>query len=97
MNVSASIPATVQIRRSRLLGLAVAIAVAAAAVTWAVLAFATDTGSTAAVVETASPTLSAEKQGYLDMLPIPPAPLTGFSVVSSLTPAERSVGHYPAC
>ena len=45
MSVSASIPATVQIRRGRLLGLVAGVAVLAAAVTWVVLTFAVDAGS----------------------------------------------------
>jgi hypothetical protein len=46
MSVSASIPATVQIRRSHLLGLIGIVAVLAAAVTWVVLALVFDTGGT---------------------------------------------------
>jgi hypothetical protein len=42
MSTSASIPATVQIRRSRLLGLIAAVAALAAAVTWLVLALVFD-------------------------------------------------------
>ncbi len=45
MSVSASIPATVQIRRGHLLGLIGAVAALAACVTWAVGAFAFDTGT----------------------------------------------------
>ena len=41
MTVSPSIPATIEIRRSRLFGGALAVAAAAAAVTWGLLAFAT--------------------------------------------------------
>jgi hypothetical protein len=53
MTVSASIPPTIQMRRSRLLGLLAAIAAVAAAITWAVLAFAATTGT-----ETATATQS---------------------------------------
>ena len=42
MNVSASIPATVEIRRNRLLGLIVAVAALAATITYVVFAFAFD-------------------------------------------------------
>jgi hypothetical protein len=49
MSVSASIPATVQIRRSHLLGLIGVAAALAACVTWAVTAFAFDTGTSGAV------------------------------------------------
>ena len=45
MSVSASIPATVQIRRGHLLGLIGGVAALAACVTWAVGAFAFDTGT----------------------------------------------------
>jgi hypothetical protein len=49
MSVSASIPATVQIRRGHLLGLIGVVAALAACVTWAVTAFAFDTGTSGAV------------------------------------------------
>ena len=45
MNVSATIPATVQIRRSRFLGLIAGVAAVAAATTWAVLTFGVNSGS----------------------------------------------------
>ena len=45
MNTSVSIPATVQIKRGRLVGLVAGAAVLAAAVTWVVLTFAVDAGS----------------------------------------------------
>jgi hypothetical protein len=45
MSVSAYIPPTIQMRRSRLLGLLAAVAAVAAAITWAVAAFATNTGT----------------------------------------------------
>ena len=45
MNVSTTIPPTVQIGRGRLLSLMGAVAVLAAAVTWALLVFAVDTGT----------------------------------------------------
>ena len=53
MSVSASIPATVQIRRGHLLGLIGVVAALAACVTWAVTAFAFDTGTSGAGVELA--------------------------------------------
>jgi len=49
MSVSASIPATVQIRRTHLLGLIGVAAALAACVTWAVTAFAFDTGTSGAM------------------------------------------------
>jgi hypothetical protein len=48
MSVSASIPATVQLRRGHLVGLIGAVAALAACVTWAVTAFAFDTGTSGA-------------------------------------------------
>ena len=45
MNVATTIPPTVEIKRTRLLGVIVAVAAVAAAVTWAVTAFAVDNGS----------------------------------------------------
>ncbi len=48
MNVSASIPATVEIRRNRLLGLLVAVAAVAATITYVVFAFAFDGGASTA-------------------------------------------------
>jgi Nickel responsive protein SCO4226-like len=64
MNVSATIPATVQIRRSRLLGLIGGVAAVAAAVTWAVLAFGVDSGSSKGQA-------SAQPQPTEYSLPIP--------------------------
>ena len=49
MSASTSIPATVQIRRGRLVGLVALAAALAAAITWVVIAFAFDGGSTKAV------------------------------------------------
>ena len=55
MSVSASIPATVQIRRDHLLGLIGAVAALAACVTWVVTAFAFDTGTSGAVSSSRRP------------------------------------------
>lgn len=55
MSVSASIPATVQIRRSHLLGLVVLVAALSATVTWAALALDTRGTAEAAAVEHARP------------------------------------------
>jgi len=54
MSVSASIPATVQIRRSHLLGLIGVAAALAACVTWVVTAVAFDDGTSGAVSRSAS-------------------------------------------
>ena len=48
MNVSTTIPTTVQIRRGHLIGLIVAAAALAAAITWLLVAFAFDAGATPA-------------------------------------------------
>jgi hypothetical protein len=45
MTTSTAIPTTIQIRRSRLLGLLAAVAILTAAITWALSAFALDDGS----------------------------------------------------
>jgi hypothetical protein len=58
MSVSASIPATVQIRRGHLLGLIGLAAALAACVTWAVTAVAFDDGTSGAVSRSASPSAS---------------------------------------
>jgi hypothetical protein len=70
MHVSATIPATVQIRRSRLLGLIAGVAAVAAASTWAVLTFAVDTGSSQAQV-------AAQPRQASYSLPIPSTAVTG--------------------
>ena len=46
MNVSTTIPTTVQIRRGHLIGLIVAAAALAAAITWLLVAVAFDSGAT---------------------------------------------------
>ena len=106
MNVSATIPATVQIRRSRLLGLIGAIAVLAAAITWIVLTFAVDTGSEEAQASaTGVPvTLAPSEQSVAFYLfgasdSLTPAQLESVrqylsGAATALTPAERSVGFY---
>ena len=59
MSVSALIPATVQIRRDHLLGLIGAVAALAACITWAVTAFAFDTGASGAVSSSQATATSA--------------------------------------
>ena len=48
MTMSTSVPATIEMRRSRLLGLIAMVAVVAAGITWALVTFAGDTGTGAA-------------------------------------------------
>lgn len=69
MNVSTTIPQTVQIRRSRLLGLVAGAAVLASAITWAVLALVGDTGGQAQSGVAAQSDLVSSPipmSGYLD-------------------------------
>ena len=64
MTVSPSIPATIEIKRSRLFGGAVAVAAIAAAVTWALLTFATGSASTVSNELMAAPSVQlAESYG----------------------------------
>jgi len=89
MSVSASIPATVQIRRTRLLGLIALVAALAAATTWLVIEFAADTGgsNTSSVARSV---LTRQDVAALDMQRPKPA-----KVAVSMTPAEqRSIGYY---
>jgi hypothetical protein len=80
MSVSQSIPATVEIRRGRFIGLAAAIAVVTAAVTWIVLAYAFDNGSSN----------SASRSGQTVLVSGPSAAQDASRVPSimSLTPAR---------
>jgi hypothetical protein len=104
MNVSTTIPASVQIGRGRLLGLIGGVAVLAAAITWIVFAFAVDTGSEEArasstgVPVTLAPT--EQSVGFCSGVRLArsrPAQsvrqyLSG--TATALTPAEQSVGFY---
>jgi hypothetical protein len=93
MNVSATIPPTVQIRRSRLVGLLGGVAAVAAAATWAVLAFGTDSGSGQTQTSVAAPIVASSPipmTGYLDgitthptvvedpLMTSSPIPMTGY-------------------
>jgi hypothetical protein len=55
VNVSTTIPTTVQIRRGQLIGLLVAAAALAAAITWLLVGFAFDSGATQAQQSTSQP------------------------------------------
>jgi ribosome modulation factor len=89
MNVLASIPATVQIRRSRLLALIGVVAAIAAAMTWVALAFALGmagerplAGPSGALASSEKGALGAQRE-------------TRRSALDPLTPAERrSIGYY---
>jgi len=86
MNASTAIPRTVHIGRGRLLSLMGAVAVLAAAVTWALLVFALGAGyvSTAGVTDRG---VAAGKAALDSHGP-------GVGVVGSLTPTEQSVSYY---
>jgi hypothetical protein len=71
MSTYPSIPATVEIRRGRLIGLVVAVAVLAAAVTWILVAVAFDGGSPTTSA-TAAPTI----RGYMSTFGTHPAVVT---------------------
>jgi hypothetical protein len=83
MSVSASIPATVHIRRSRLAGLIAAVAALTAAVTWSVLALAFDgeSGGSTSAAPTSEVTVSS---AAADARRIPS--------IMALTPARLAAG-----
>ena len=80
MNVSASIPATVEIRRNRLLGLIVAVAALAAAITYGVFAFAFDGGASTAAPSARTGASAPVSSAAQDALSVPS--------VMSMTPAQ---------
>jgi hypothetical protein len=106
MSTSVSIPATVHIKRSRLVGLVAGVAVLAAAVTWVVLTFAVDVGS--ATRQAAPPAVGASLTpaersigSYLfgassGLTPSQLQTVRNFQAGASipLTSAEQSVGSY---
>lgn len=75
MNISTPIPTTIQLRRSRLVGLMAAVAALAAAITWALLIFAVDRGAEqaapAATTGADAPSLSTREyvEGIAAMTP----------------------------
>jgi len=79
MSASTTIPATVQIRRSRLVGLIGLVATLAAVVTWGLVAFAFDNGSSNAV-PAGKPSVSSSK------------PLSMQDAIMALTPAQVAAG-----
>jgi hypothetical protein len=107
MNVSTAIPQTVQIRRGRLLGLIAGVAALTAAITWAVLALAGETGGVARTSAAAQPlalpippmAVTAPAQSV--NLPIPPMAVTRASAapdtrvvrsIMDLTPGDLAGG-----
>jgi Nickel responsive protein SCO4226-like len=98
MNVSTAIPATVEIRRGRLLGLIVGVAAAAAAVTWAVLAFGADSGSGQAQANMpAQPAIVSSPipmSGYLEGITSRPTVVAQPS--GARPPDARDTGKFPS-
>jgi hypothetical protein len=84
MSVSASIPATVHIRRSRLVGLVALVAALAAAVTWLVLALAFGEGSTKTISSPQASEVSTISSAAQDARRIPS--------IMALTPARLAAG-----
>jgi hypothetical protein len=91
MNVSTTIPQTVQIPRGRLFGLLAGVAALAAAVTWAVLMLVGDTGSSQA---------GSSATAYTPSLPIPAVAVTRATAtqprtvrsIMDLTPGDLAGG-----
>ncbi len=84
MSASTPIPATVHIRRSRLLGLIGLVAALAAATTWVVLAFAFDNGTSGA-----APSLQTN---WASSLPSAAQDARRVPSIMSLTPAQLAAG-----
>ena len=74
MNVSTTIPTTVQIRRGQLIGLLVAAAALAAAITWLLVAFAFDSGATQAQQRGAATPAAVTSTGTSEWPGKPPYP-----------------------
>ena len=107
MSTSVSIPATIQIKRGRLVGLVAGVAVLAAAVTWVVLTFAVDAGSStseAAASRAVSTSLTPSQRSIGSYLfgastvltPSQAQTIRNYQTGAAipLTPAERSIGSY---
>ncbi len=88
MTVSPSIPTTIEMRRSRLVGVVTAAALAAALITWALLTFAVDTGTDAAHVSV-RPTSAPASPGF-DALGLSPQERQYVQGITSLTPAQQA-------
>ena len=86
MSVSASIPTTVKIRRSRLIGLIVLVAALAATVTWAVTTFSTADTTSRAV---SSPTRAASQQGATTFT-LKPEYIVSLSATAPQTPRRAN-------
>jgi hypothetical protein len=84
MTTSIAIPATIQIKRSRLLTLVITVAVLAAAITWIIVHFAFDTNASTAA-SSAQPVAPAfASSATIDARRVPP--------LTSLSPARLAAG-----
>jgi len=94
MSLSASIPTTVQLRRSHLLALIGGVAALVASVTWVVTAFALDTGTSRAgssvtSVSTSRPATFTATRRQIEALSTMALPSGGHAdPIMSMTPAE---------
>ncbi len=84
MNASAPIPTTIHLRPSRLLGIIVAVAALAAAITWALLVFAVDSGS-----QSAQPAVRTSEDVLAGLSPRARQYVEG---IMALTPAQLAAG-----
>jgi hypothetical protein len=102
MNLSTTIPTTVQIGRGRLLGLAAGVAAAAAGISWAVSTYAVDAGTRPAAVasssvgassasETAIPALSLEERRWVERV----TALTPEQLAAAAASAGFGTGNVP--
>lgn len=80
MTLPTTIPARVQVRRSHLLGLVAAVAVVAAAITWAMVSFTVDTGNRGA--QASAPTSAAV------LASLAPKERQYVQAIASMTPAQ---------
>lgn len=92
MTVSASVPATIQMRRRHLLGLLAAVGVVAGAVTWAVLAFAVNTGTETAARSTSKIAGAQQHAAVVDAVGLDPQSTRGVRSVMDLTPGDLAAG-----
>lgn len=94
MSVSASIPTTVRIRRSRLIGLVALVAVLAAGVTAGVLGLAFDDGTSAPVAQhrSASSTVTLTRAHGDSLASMFAQPSSDVEPIMSLTPARLAAG-----
>jgi hypothetical protein len=90
MNLSTTIPTTVQIGRGRLLGLVAGVAAAAAGISWAVSTYAVDTGTKPAAV--ASSSVRASRASAEAIPTLTPDERRWVESVTGLTPEQLAAG-----